>query len=293
MQLSHSSINFHDVLVRQSGRGLALPRILGSDGCGIDTSSGELVVIDPSIGWGPREEVSGAGFSVRGDHEHGTYAELTSVDSSEIQPKPPHLSNAEAAALPLAGVTAYRALFVRGRAQPGQMVLVTGASSGVAVAALQFALAAGMQPLVTSSKDDRLSAAVAEGAVDGVNYTDPRWPSRVKEMTDGGVDLILDGAGANLAELIDALRPGGRIVLFGMSAGQHAKISIPQVFFKQIDVVGTTTGSPQDFKNMLDFVTEHGLCPRIQTVIPLENAADAHRLMESRTHVGKIVLEHS
>ena len=292
VQLSHSSVNYHDALVRKNGRGLILPRILGADGCGIDISTGEEVVLDPSVKWGDREDVYGANFSVRGDRAQGTYAELISVESSEVHPKPPHLSEREAAGLPLAGVTAYRALFVRGRARPEENVLITGASSGVAVAALQFAAAAGMRPYLTSSKEDRLSEARLEGAIGGVNYTDPLWPTRVKEMTGGGVDLILDGAGANLPELVEALRPGGRIVVFGMSAGSTANIRIPQLFFKQIDIIGTTTGSPQDFARMLDFVTEHKLRPKIQAVIPLENVSDAHHLMESRKHVGKIVLEH-
>ena len=144
-------MNWHDILVRRTGRGFALPSILGMDGTGVRRDTGDEVVILPALNWGDRREAPGPAFAFLGDATDGTHAELVSVPTANLFPKPDGWSWAETAALPTAGITAYRALFTRARTQPGETVLVIGASGGVSTFAISLAAAAGARVLVSSS----------------------------------------------------------------------------------------------------------------------------------------------
>lgn len=289
VQLRASSLNYHDVLVRRTGRGLPLPSILGIDGAGVRADTGQEVVLLPSLDWGDDPRVFGPRFSVIGDHRDGTYAEMVVVPEANAFPKPASLSWEEAAALPIAGLTAYRALFTRGGLRPGETVLVLGAGSGVSTMAVPLASNAGARVVVTSSSEDKIRRSVDLGADDGFLYTSPRWVEELMRAT-GGVDLVLDGVGRSLQDGVRCLRPGGRVVVFGTSAGAQATVDVPSLFFGQKSVIGSTAGNAEEFAGLLATVEEHGWHPVVDSVWGLDEARGAHKHMESRAHFGKIVL---
>lgn len=290
VELRASSLNWHDALIRQTGRGFATPSILGIDGAGVRRDTGERTVILPALGWGINPEAPGESFSILGDSTNGTYAQLIAVPVENLYAVPGHLTWTEAAALPCAGLTAYRALFTRARLQPGEKVLVIGAGSGVSTFAIKFAAAIGARVLATSSSTDKLSAVAAIGVEQGFLYTDADWVQQVLDATDGGVDVIVNGAGANLADALKCLKPGGRIAVFGSTGGNAATIDIPELYFGQHSILGTTLGSPEDFARMLDLVDKHQIRPLIDSVYGLSEIIEAHRHLESKKHLGKLVL---
>ncbi len=211
VELKAAALNWHDILVRQGRYNSPLPHVIGADGAGVRRDTGEEVVIIPSLHWGERDEAPGADWEILGDHIPGTYAELVSVPTECLAPKPAGFSWAEAAALPLVGLTTYRALFTRGRLRPGETMLVVGAGGGIATMAVQLASSAGASIFVTSSSTDKIARAVAEGASDGVLHGDPDWPEQARALSPSGAgfDLVLDPVG-RWPESVRALRPSGR-----------------------------------------------------------------------------------
>ncbi|MFC9841332.1 zinc-binding alcohol dehydrogenase family protein [Rhodococcus sp. NPDC127530] len=290
VELRASSLNWHDVILRQTGRGFTTPSILGMDGAGTRLDTGDDTIIYPCLNWGSAETAPGKDFAILGDSTDGTYADLVSVPVDNLFPKPEHLSWEEAAALPCAGLTAYRAMFTRADLQEGETVLVLGAGSGVSTFAVTFGAAAGAHVLVTSSSIDKIESVRAIGAERGFLYTDPDWVEQVVEATGGGVDVVISGTGANLAEALGCLKPGGRIAVFGSSAGRTATFEVPSLYFGQFTILGTTLGSPTDFGQMLQFVEKHQIRPVIDSTWALDDIVAAHQHLESRRHLGKIVL---
>lgn len=284
------SLNWHDVILRQSGRGFSLPNILGMDSAGVRPDTGEEVVIYTCLNWGDNPAGPCADFAIFGDANDGTYAELVAVPESSLYPKPANLSWEETAALPCAALTAYRALFTRAGVQPGETVLVLGAGSGVSTFAVMFAAAVGATVFVTSSSTAKIDAVRPIGARGGFLYTEPDWPTQVREATGGGADVIISGAGSTLPDALACLRTGGRIAVFGSSAGCTASFEVPALYFEQASILGTTLGSPDDFANMLDLVGKYDIHPLIDRIYPLSEIADAHRYLESRAHLGKVAI---
>jgi zinc-binding alcohol dehydrogenase/oxidoreductase len=268
VELRASTLNWHDVIPRQTGRGVTTPSILGMDGREFRLDTGEAAIIYPCLNWGDGESAPARDFSILGDSTAGTYAELVAVPAANLYPKPDHLAWEEAAALPCAGLTAYRAMFSRADLQPGETVLMLGAGSGVSTFAVMFGAAIGARVLVTSSSRDKIDASRSIGADQGFLYTDDDWVQQVMDATVGGVDVVVNGAGANLAESLGCLESGGRIAVFGSSAGRTAAIEVPALYFGQATIMGTTLGSPRDFARMLAFVAEHRIHPLIDSVRP-------------------------
>jgi zinc-binding alcohol dehydrogenase/oxidoreductase len=293
--LHASALNWHDVLVRQGRYGSPLPHVIGADGAGVRTDTGEQVMVLPSLNWGNREEAPGNGWEILGDRTPGTYAELVSVPADCIAPKPAGLSWAEAAALPLVGLTTYRALFVRGRLRPGESMLVVGAGGGVATMAIAFAGAAGASITVTSSTLDTIAHAVSCGARGGVLHSESDWPHQARALSpdNAGFDLILDPVG-RWSESVRALRPGGRLVVLGANAAQTAAMDVRSFYFGQFDLLGTTMGSSTDFAGMLSMIDRNGVRPpTIDRIFPLDKAAEAHEYLENGRTFGKCVLAHT
>ncbi|SKB50075.1 NADPH:quinone reductase [Parapedobacter luteus] len=280
--------------------GLKFPIILGSDGAGIveavagDAGQawiGKEVIINPSIAWGDREAVQQKAFHILGLPQDGTFAQYVRVPVENLHEKPRHLTFEEAAALPLGGLTAYRALFRRAELKAGDKVLVVGVGGGVATFALQLAVHAGADAYVTSSKVSKIERAMALGAKGGVRYTDDGWSETLKEKV-GGFDVIVDSAlGDGFAHYLDLANPGGRIVFFGGTAGNIPELNGRQIFWKQLSLLGTTMGSPTDFRNMLEFVEHHQIKPVIDSVHPIQEAEEAIRKMTESSQFGKIVLK--
>ena len=222
--------------------------------------------------------------------DDGTLAEYVKVPAANVHPKPAHLNWEQAAALPLAGLTAYRALFVKGKIAKGDKVLITGVGSGTGTLALQFAAAAGCRVFVTSGTGEKIERAKHLDALAGVNYKSQDWAEQLEHLA-GGFDVIIDSAlGDGFAKLPDICNPGGRIVIFGGTAGNIPALNGRKIFWRQIQVLGTMMGSPADFKAMLAFVNEHKIVPVVDEVFALADAATAIQKMENSTQFGKIVL---
>ena len=220
----------------------------------------------------------------------GGLADLAVVKANQLMPKPAHLTWEEAAALPLAGLTAYRAVFSRGNLQSRERILISGIGGGVAQFALQFAVAAGAEVWVTSSSGEKNARAVALGAKGGFDYNAAGWPAQAVARVGGGFDVIVDSAGGEgFGRLIDAASSGGRIVFFGATRGD-AQLPVRKVFWRQITLLGTTMGSPSDWAAMTAFVAEKRIRPVVSEIFPLARAGDAFALMERGGQFGKIVV---
>jgi len=292
--LRASALNWHDVLVRQGRYRSPLPHIIGADGAGVRTDTGEHVVVLPSLNWGDRDEAPSSGWEILGDYSPGTYAELVSVPTDCLAPKPARLSWSEAAALPLVGVTTYRALFARGRLRAGESMLVVGAGGGIATMAIALAVAAGASIAVTSSSTDTIERAVSTGATGGVLGPSLFAVQHARALSPGnaGFDLVLDPVG-RWSESVRALRPGGRLVVLGANAAQTAEMDIRSFYFGQFDLLGTTMGSGRDFAGLLDMIDRCPVrAPVIDREFPLDRAAEAHDYLERGRTFGKCVLTH-
>jgi NADPH:quinone reductase-like Zn-dependent oxidoreductase len=292
VELRAAAVNRRDVLVR-GGIGPAyrfpMPLVLGSDGAGIRRDTGEEIVILPSLDWGGSELRAGPDFRILGGPDDGTYAELVVVPEANAFPKPAGLTWTEAAALPLAALTAYRALFTMARLQPGETVLILGVGSGVSLAAIQLAVHAGARVIVTSSSDDKLRRAAELGSAAGFDYTEADWVGGVIDRT-GGVDVVLDSVGSTWPDSLAALAPGGRLVACGATGGGTATLSVRGLYLQQKQILGTKMGSPKDFAELLDLTRRGAVRPIVDSTRPLGDAAAAHRRLESGRHFGKLVL---
>lgn len=297
IRLHAAALNHRDVYITEGKYArIVLPAILGSDGCGEAVQApanshlvGKRVVIDPSLEWGDDPRAQGPQFTVLGMPTQGTLAEEICIDARYVHPAPSHLSDEEAAALPLAGVTAWRALMVQGALQPGQTVLITGIGGGVALMAMQFALAAGARVIVSSTTDAKLAKAASLGAHGTVNVTSDGWSKQATSF--GPIDLIVDSVGGEyINDYTNIVRPGGRIVVYGASRGMVPTLNIHRIFWKQITLVGSTMGTGQDFVDMLNFVTVHQIIPVVDSVHTLPEAPEAFERMRSGAQSGKIVI---
>ena len=301
VRLHAAALNRRDIWIRKGQyAGIKVPIVLGSDGAGevvgvgerVDRAwTGREVVIDPSLNWGTDEGAQDSAFNILGLPVDGTYAEMAVVPAANLHPKPAHLSWEEAAAVPLASVTAYRALVTRAHVQAGEIVLVTGIGGGVATFLLQIARHLGAKVYVTSGHDAKIDAAKRLGAMGGVNHRKDDWVKSLIAEIGSRPDVIVDGAGGETwNRALDALKPGGRLVSYGSTLGAAQNVEIRRIFWKQLNVLGSTMGSPSDFTSMLKLY-ESGLRPVIDKVFPLEQAGDAHIRMEAGDQFGKIVLK--
>lgn len=287
--LHAAALNHRDLFITQGlYAGIKFPTILGSDGAG--EYRGKPVVIDPSLDWGPDPRAQGRSFRVLGLPDDGTFSARIAIPRANLHPMPPHLSWQQAAALPLAGVTAFRALFTRCQLKAGERVLVTGIGGGVALMGLQFALAAGAEVFVTSGSDEKLEKALRLGAKGGANYRQADWDRTLKKEA-GGFDVVLDSAGGDgFAALPGLCNPGARIGMYGGTLGKINGLSPQPLFWKQISVLGSTMGTRQDFRKMLAFVNRHAIVPLVDTVFPLASGNEALARLEQAQQFGKIVL---
>jgi len=282
-----AAFNRRDVFITQGlYPGISLPRTLGSDGAGV--LDGSEVVIDPTLAWGNDPHVWQASASILGMPHDGTFAQWVAVPASNVHPKPAHLSMEEAAALPLAGLTAFRATFTRGELKAGETVLIPGVGGGVQTFVLQYAKAAGARVIVTSGSNQKLERARALGADVAINYAEqPDWHKALKR---GEVDLVVDSSGGDtLNKAIGIVRPGGRLVIYGGTRGE-ATIRLFPVFWNHLDIRGTSMGSPEDFRAMLEFVSAHRITPAVDRVYAMSDAVAAAERMAQGEQFGKIVM---
>jgi zinc-binding alcohol dehydrogenase/oxidoreductase len=300
--LSYAAFNRRDIFIMQGlYPGIVFPVLPGSDGCGVVAAHGPgangppvgtTVVIDPMLGWGDDPRIWDPQSSLLGMPHHGTFAEYVSVPAQNVYAKPARLTDAQAAALPLAGLTAYRAVFTRGRCTAGDVVLIPGVGGGVQTFALQFAKSAGARTIVTSSSDAKLERARALGADVCINYrTSENWSKEVRAQSGGGPTLVIDSVGGEtFAKALDVARPGARVVTYGGTTGD-AKIRMFSVFWKHLDILGTSMGSPSDFRSMLDLFATTDLLPAIDEIVPLADVVPAANRVAAGEQFGKVLLQ--
>jgi len=294
------AVNHLDIWVRRGGPAFKLeyPHRLGSDIAG-ELDNGQKVVVQPGVSCGKCAQCLGGHdnqcrfYKILGENTQGGYGEYIVVPEVNIAPYPERLTFAEAAAAILPFLTAWQMIVHKARVVPGDTVLVQGGGSGVGVAAIQIAKLYGARVITTASTADKLARAKQLGADVGIDYTQQDFVAECKHLTDKrGVDVVIDHVGGEVFEKsLRAVRAGGRIVTCGATAGFHPKIDLRHIFFRQVEVLGSTMGSKADLLAVLAHVAAGRLQPVVHEVMPLAVAADAHRMLEERRAFGKIVLE--
>jgi NADPH2:quinone reductase len=278
-------LNHLDVWVRQGLPSVPKPRILGADGAGIRVDTGERVVLNPGIEHGDV-------IHVIGEHGDGTNAELIAVPESQVYPIPDGLSFEEAAAFPLVFETAYRMLVTRAALVEGEWVFLWGIGSGVSTAGLAIAKALGARAIVTSSSDEKLARARELGADVTINHASDDVKAAVREATEGkGADIVVEHVGeATWKTSLDVVRPRGRVTVCGATTGPNPPAALHRIWWKQLDVLGSTMGTKADFEGAYELVASGRASPLVDEVFPLSEAAAAHERLEAGEQMGKIVL---
>lgn len=300
VRVARAGLNRNDAMWLDERHELPGPSVIGSDAAGTvaavgagvaGTGVGDEVLVLPSLWWGDRDDSPGEGFQLLGFPTQGTHAELVAVPAENVFPRPARLSVDEAAALPLAGVTAWRGLVTRGGLTAGETVVVTAASAGVGTFAVQIAAALGARVVAVSSSQAKLDAAARLGAAAGVLRTSVRYADELRDAVGAaGADLVLDSAGADWPTLLGALRRGGRLVSLGRTAGATATVDLFTVFWRHLSVLGSSMGSPRDFAALLAHVETSTWAPVVDDVLPLEDIAVAYARLDDPARVGKVVL---
>lgn len=301
VRIRASSLNYHDYIVVVGGIPTPDGRIPMSDGAGevlavgegvTEFAVGDAVISTFFPNWLDGRPVPGGFAGVPGDGADGYAVEEVVAPATAFTRAPAGWSHAEAATLPCAALTAWRALVTEGQIKPGDTVLVQG-TGGVSVFALQFAKAAGATVIATSSSDEKLERLKALGADHLINYrATPEWGKAATALASGGVDHVVEIGGAGtLPESIAAARIGGHIALIGVLAGYAGPVPTVQIMAKQIRLIGITVGTRREQQDMVRAVEATGLRPVIDRHFPLAELGAAFRHQESGQHFGKIVVD--
>ncbi|PWJ56600.1 D-arabinose 1-dehydrogenase-like Zn-dependent alcohol dehydrogenase [Dyadobacter jejuensis] len=305
VQVKSASLNHRDLWIQKGlYPRIVTPLVVGSDGAGVVTDLGEgvasewlhkEVIMNPSHNWGDNPDYYGADHKILGMPDNGTFAEYIKIEAKYLVEKPAHLSFEQAAALPLAGLTGYRALFTRCGLRPTDKVLITGAGGGVALLAIQMAVAIGAEVWVTSGSDDKIAKAMDMGAKGGINYKNPTWYRdllvKARGPKTGYFNVIIDSAGgAGFTFLTDLAAPGANICFYGGGRGNITDLVPAKIFFKQLNIKGTTMGNDAEFADMVALISEKKIVPVIDRTFTLDQAEEALQYMESGQQFGKIML---
>lgn len=308
VRIAAVALNHLDLWVRKGGPAfkLHLPHILGADivgtidavGPGATAKVGTKVCVQPGLSCGVCASCLGGHdnlcryYKILGEHAPGGYCEAICVPEVNIAPYPDRLGWAEAASSLLPFLTAWQMVVHKARVAPGDTVLVQGAGSGIGVAAIQIAKLYGARVIATASTADKLARAKALGADHLIDYTTADFAAECRALTDKrGVDAVIEHVGGEVfTASLRAVRTGGRIVTCGATAGFHPQIDLRHIFFRQVEVLGSTMGSKADLLAVLGHVAAGRLVPVVHEVLPLARAADAHRILERREAFGKVVL---
>lgn len=301
VKVKYAALNHRDEWIRKGQYAkIQYPSILGSDGMGTVEEIGEgvngswrqkEVIINPNIDWGNDPEAQGKSYKILGMPDQGTLAQYIKVKEDRLELKPAYLSPEQAAALPLAGLTAYNALFNKGKINEKMNVLINGVGGGVAQFAFQFALATGANIWVSSSKEEVLEKCISMGAKGRINYHRPDAFERLKSESQG-FDLIIDSAGGDqMNNLVGVLKPKGKLVFYGATLGLPSSLNLRQIFWNHLQIIGSTMGSDLDFKKMIAFVEKNKIEPIIDKVFNWEEADKAFDRMAVGAQFGKIVVK--
>lgn len=301
VKLKAAALNKRDQFIREGKYpNIQMNAVLGSDGVGEVVEAGDkafkkwigkTVVINPNIGWGDNPDVQSRNYSILGMPSHGTFAEYVAVGADRIDEAPDHLEPEESAALPLGGLTAYRACFHHGKIKANDNVLISGFGGGVAQFAFQFALAAEANVFVTSSKKDKLDVALKMGASGAYNYKTKDWYKNLWQ-TKGGFDVVIDSAGGDqINNFLKIMRPGGRVVFYGATNGLPTSLDLYRMFWNQLSLQGSTMGNDEEFKAMLRYVSKKKIKPVVDSVRPFDEIVSAFDDIATSTKLGKLVVK--
>lgn len=303
-----AAMNHLDLWIR---RGLpmkiTMPHIGGSDIAGVvdavgpgvtGVAAGTRVVVNPSLGYSWYEgapsgpNLRSPEFRIIGEHTQGGFAEYCVVPAENLVELPEGVPFETAAAASLVSVTAWRGLLTRGMLRAGERVLVTGASGGVSTMAIQIARLAGARVFAITSGSENVERVRALGAHVVYDRKDRDWGKQIFRDTEKlGVDLVLDSVGEAIwPQCLKALKVRGRLVTFGATTGAKGDTEIRLVFWKQLSILGSTMGTPQEYRTVMDLVFRGELKPMIHAVLPLEEARRAHEILEAGEAFGKVVL---
>jgi NADPH:quinone reductase-like Zn-dependent oxidoreductase len=308
IEVRAAAMNHLDLWARRGiGLEMSMPHIGGSDIAGvvaelgpgaIGATLGERVVVNPSLWCGHcdacvrGEESMCATYRILGEHTDGGFAEQVVVPAANVYPLPPEISFEVAAALPVSYQTAWRALVTRARLRPGEDVLVLGASGGTAIAAIQIAKLMGARVFAVTHGAEKVERVRALGADVVYDRGEVDFSRAVyRDTGKRGVDVVVENVGeATWQGSVRALARGGRLVTYGATTGPNAVTDLRVLFWKQLEIIGTTMASRAEFEAMLKVALRGELTPVIDRVMPLEQAREAHELLEAGEHFGKIVL---
>ncbi len=309
VRIRAAALNHIDLWVRRGLPRLRLrfPHILGADVAGVvagfgdratGVSVGDEVMISPGVSCGQcpacasgRDNLCDA-FSILGEHIPGGYAEFVVVPRVNVMPKPSHLSFEEAAAVPLVFLTAWNMLVTNARISMGETVLIWGAGSGVGSAGVQIARQMGARVIATAGADWKLERARELGAHEVVNHSSQDVYEEVRRLTGRrGVDVVFDHVGKSTWEAsIRSLARGGRLATCGATTGPEGTTDIRYIYGRQLAIHGTWVGTKREMLEVMRLVSSGSVRPVVHAVMPLEQAAEAHRMLERREQFGKIVL---
>ena len=309
IEVKAASINHIDIFLRRGMPGIKvpMPKIIGSDAAGVireiglEVSGlriGQRVTINPGISCG-HCEFCAAGFGSQcltyamvGENTDGAYAQLLKVPSHIVLPIPDSISFEDAAAAPLVFMTAWSMMVNKGNIRPGEDVLILGAGAGVGTAAIQIAKMLGCRVFATASTEEKLQRAKQLGADFLINYRTEEFDKKIRDLTNRrGVDVVVDYIGADTwVRSLRSARRGGRVLTCGATTGFAPQTDLRQIFFRQVQVIGSTMGSHREFLDVMKCVFRGQLKPVIDRVLPLEEARKGHELIEARAVFGKIVL---
>ena len=302
VKVRYASLNHRDQWCRQAMYpNLKYPSILGSDGAGIVEAVGSIgdinwigkqVIINPNIAWGENPAYPSPAYTILGMSSAGTFAEYVCVATDRLHNIPAHLSLSEASTIPLAGLTAYRAVANKGEVSAGKRVLITGIGGGVSQFAMLFSLAFGAEVFVTSGDEQKLAKAQILGASFGTNYKTPQWEKSLSKQVPLGFDTIIDSSGGeSFGSLAKMLALGGNMVVYGGTAGTPSPLHLPRLFFAQANIKGSTMGNDAEFIEMLHLVTQHQIKPIISSIRPFDEIVSAFDEMHAGKQFGKLVIE--
>lgn len=303
------ALNHLDVFTRRGlpGVDLEMPHIPGSDAAGVVTDIGEdvtrvevgdRVAVTAGVSCGECEFCRHGehslceSYHLIGEHVRGVHAEQAAVPAANLVHVPDDVDWVTAAAAPLTFQTAWRMLMTRADIEAGESILILGASGGVGQAAVQIADYAGAEVYATASTDEKLEYAEECGADHTINYAENDFASEMRELTDGrGVDVVVDYVGPETwDDSTKCLAKGGRLVTCGATTGPKAETNINRVFWKQIDILGSTMATLGEVDDVLSLVWDGTFEPRIRETLPMSEATRAHEMLEEREGFGKVVV---
>ncbi|MFS0782134.1 zinc-binding dehydrogenase [Bacillus sp. 1P06AnD] len=296
VKMKAAGLNHRDLFVLQRHKEEEPALVIGSDGAGIIEKVGEgvdegligkEVMILPSLGWKYKSDAPPESFEIVGLPDHGTFSEYIVIPQENAVEKPNYLNWEEAGVLSLSALTAYRALFTKGRVKPGMKILIPGIGSGVATFLLQFAVAAGAEVTVTSRSEKKRDLALKLGASSAID-SDSEWE---KSLNGNQVDLVIESVGAaTFHKSLRSLKKGGTVVTFGASAGDVIELNLRDFFYGQLTMHGTSMGSGEEYRELLAFAEKHSIKPVIDQIWKLEDYDKAIKHMEDAGQFGKIGL---